>query len=354
VVTLRTPSWFDSRSVDSRGERRRTVKNPWDQLVDAAGRIPLGGRRPELRPALCRQAAWLAADRVGHADGPIPAFDPINVRGRIRWELLVDTRRAAQQLVRAFSETLEVDLSASPLPRMSIDDDRATAPGRRNYLAPADVAALPMGVWVEAGPYTAIEWAARGMPDAVGRAGFMRVSDTGYLGVYETSEGARWRIESTRPASGRRGLLDEGEASTFLAAQHAVGAVVADRYPTLAASVLPPAAGQSPNRVFDRGNSDWRPLTLGPRFGGRWSARRGGSRRPPWCERALRAPPRRSTTHPVPQDRQVRAVSARRGERLGGAMQGGRAALTGVSAVPHSAVDAQWRWRLRGPDPRRP
>jgi hypothetical protein len=245
------------------GRTPRTVKNPWDQLVDAAGRIPLGGRRPELRPALCRQAAWLAADRVGHADGPIPAFDPINVRGRIRWELLVDTRRAAQQLVRAFSETLEVDLSASPLPRMSIDDDRTTAPGRRNYLAPADVAALPMGVWVEAGPYTAIEWAARGMPDAVGRAGFMRVSDTGYLGVYETSEGARWRIESTRPASGRKGLLDEGEASTFLAAQQAVGAVVTDRYPTLAASVLPPAAGQSPSRVFDRGNSDWRPLTLG-------------------------------------------------------------------------------------------
>jgi hypothetical protein len=245
------------------GRTPRTVKNPWDQLVDAAGRVPLGGRRPELRPALCRQAAWLAADRVGHADGPLPTFDPIHVRGRIRWELLADTRRAVQQLVQAFSQIAEVDLSASPLPRMVIADDRTVAPGRRNYLAPADVAALPVGVWVEAGPYTAIEWAARGMPDAVGRAGFMRVSDTGYLGVYETSDGARWRIESTRPASGRRGLLDEGEASNFVAAQKAVGVVVSDRYPTLAATVLPPAAGPAPSGVFDRQHSNWRPLTLG-------------------------------------------------------------------------------------------
>ena len=245
------------------GRTPRTAKNPWDQLVDAAGRVPLGGRRPELRPALCRQAAWLAADRVGHAEGPLPAFDPIHVRGRIRWELLADTRRASQQLVQAFSQIVEVDLSTSPLPRMAIADDRTVAPGRRNYLAPADVAALPMGVWVEAGPYTAIEWAARGMPDAVGRAGFMRVSDTGYLGVYETSEGARWRIESTRPAAGRRGLLDEGEASNFVAAQKAVGVIVSDRYPALAATVIPPATTPSPSTVFDRQQSNWRPLTLG-------------------------------------------------------------------------------------------
>jgi hypothetical protein len=245
------------------GRTPRTVKNPWDQLVHAAGRVPLGGRRPELRPALCRQAAWLAADRVGHAEGPLPAFDPIKVRGRIRWELLADTRRAAQQLVQAFSHIMEVDLSASPLPRMAVADDRTVTPGRRNYLAPADVAALPLGVWVEAGPYTAIEWAARGMRDAVGRAGFMRVSDTGYLAVYESSEGARWRIESTRPASGRRGLLDEGEASTFAAAQQAVGVVVSDRYPTLASTVLPPAIAPAPTGVFDRQHSTWRPLTLG-------------------------------------------------------------------------------------------
>ena len=142
------------------GHTPRTMKNPWEQLVNAAGRLPLGGRRPELRPALCRQAAWLAADRVGHAPGPLPAFDPTLVRSRIRWELLVDTRTATQQLVRAFSHTLEIDLDASPLPRMAITDDRTPAPGRRNYLAPADVAALPVGIWVEAGPYTTGEWAA--------------------------------------------------------------------------------------------------------------------------------------------------------------------------------------------------
>jgi hypothetical protein len=243
------------------GRTPRSMTNPWHHLVETAGRIPLGGRRPELRPALCRQAAWIAADRVGHAPGPLPTFDPTSVRSRIRWELLVDTRRAAQQLVRAFSDVLEVDLAASALPRMAIEDDTKILPGRRNYLAPADVAALPLGVWVEAGPYTAGEWAARGVDGAAGRAGFLRVSDTGYLAVYEASEGARWRLETTRPG-GQRGLLDEGEASSFNQAQQAVATVIRDRYPNLAATVLPPASMPAPTRVLDREESTWRPFSV--------------------------------------------------------------------------------------------
>lgn len=38
---------------------------------------------------------------------------------------------------------------------------------------------------------------------------------------------------------------------------------MSDRYPTLAATVLPPAAGPAPSGVFDREHSNWRPLTLG-------------------------------------------------------------------------------------------
>ncbi len=129
---------------------------------------------------------------------------------------------------------------------MDIAEDRTVAKGRQNYLAPADVASLPKGVWVEVGPYTVHEWAARGVPGADGRAGFFRVSDTGYLATFETAEGARWRIESTR--TGRRGLLDEGTTDDLESAQRAVCQIVADRYPTLAATV-PTEANDPPVRV---------------------------------------------------------------------------------------------------------
>ena len=41
-----------------------------------------------------------------------------------------------------------------------------SAPTRRNYLSPADVRGLPIGVWVESGPYTRAEWLARGVAGA--------------------------------------------------------------------------------------------------------------------------------------------------------------------------------------------
>jgi hypothetical protein len=239
------------------GQTPRRAGDPWEHLVDVAGTVPLGPRRPELRPALCRQAAWLALDRLGHAPGPLPDFEPTRVRGRLRWELLVDARRATGQIVRAFSDVLDVDLAASALPRMDIAADRTVARGRRNYLAPADVSALPRGVWVEVGPYTEHEWAGRGVPGAQGRAGFLRVSDTGYLAAYETAEGARWRVESTR--TGHRGLLDEGTTDTYDAALQTVTRVVADRYPALAA-VLPADVSDAPVRVFTPDRDGWQPM----------------------------------------------------------------------------------------------
>lgn len=239
------------------GHTPRRAGDAWERLVEVAGDVPLGRRRPELRPALCRQAAWLALDRLGHAPGPLPGFDPTRVRGRLRWELLADTRRATGQIIGAFSDVLDHDLTVSSLPRMDIAEDRTVAKGRQNYLAPADVASLPKGVWVEAGPYTVHEWAARGVPGADGRAGFFRVSDTGYLAAYETVEGARWRIESTR--TGRRGLLDEGTTDDLESAQRAVCQIVADRYPTLAA-LVPTEANESPVRVFAPARDGWQPL----------------------------------------------------------------------------------------------
>ena len=239
------------------GHTPRRVGDPWERLVEVAGDVPLGRRRPELRPALCRQAAWLALDRLGHAPGPLPGFDPTRVRGRLRWELLADTRRATDQIIGAFSDVLDHDLTVSSLPRMDIAEDRTVAKGRQNYLAPADVASLPKGVWVEVGPYTVHEWAARGVPGADGRAGFFRVSDTGYLAAYETAEGARWRIESTR--TGRRGLLDEGTTDDLESAQRAVCQIVADRYPTLAA-LVPTEANDPPVRVFTPNRDGWQPL----------------------------------------------------------------------------------------------
>jgi hypothetical protein len=239
------------------GQTPRRAGDPWERLVEVAGDVPLGRRRPELRPALCRQAAWLALDRLGHAPGPLPGFEPTRVRGRLRWELLADTRRATDQIVSAFSDVLNHDLTASSLPRMDIAEDRTVAKGRQNYLAPADVAALPKGVWVEVGPYTVHEWAARGVPGADGRAGFFRVSDTGYLATYETAEGARWRIESTR--TGQRGLLDEGTTDDLSSAQRTICQIVSDRYPTLAA-LVPTEASDPPIRVFTPNRDGWQPL----------------------------------------------------------------------------------------------
>ncbi|MEK7422799.1 MAG: hypothetical protein AAB131_03050, partial [Actinomycetota bacterium] len=116
---------------------------------------------------------------------------------RDRWQTAVDVRRSVGQLLGAVSFAVGVELSRSPLPRHELVDDREVSAGRRNYLAPADLRALPLGVWVEAGPYTRAEWLARGVAGATGVGAFLRVNDRSYLAVYESKAGAMWRLETT-------------------------------------------------------------------------------------------------------------------------------------------------------------
>ena len=152
---------------------------------------------------------------------------------------------------------LGVDLAQSALPRHELVDDRTVAPGRRNYLAPADLRALPVGVWLEVGPYTKGEWLARGVAGAVGTAAFLRVTDRSYLAVYETGQGAMWRLETTGRGA-HHGLVAEGAADTLRAAKDDVRHALAERFPDAARAV----DDRTVSRVVSR-HLDWAPLPSG-------------------------------------------------------------------------------------------
>ena len=138
--------------------------------------------------------------------------------------------------MRAVSHGLGVDLAASPLPRVDASDDREVAPTRRNYLSPADVRGLPLGVWVESGPYSRGEWLARGVAGAAGRAAHLRVNDRSYLAVYEARSGAMWRLETTGRGA-HQGLVADGTAESFDDAKEAVRAALRERFPDAARAV---------------------------------------------------------------------------------------------------------------------
>ena len=157
VPRLSEPEWVEAVRVATGrvlGRTPRHVDDPFGQLVALAGRVSNGAGLFRLRDDLAAQAGWLVADRVGLAAGPMPSFDPSGLAVR-RWRTLADVRHAAAVVTAGMSHALGVDVAASPLPRHELADDRSVAPGRRNYLAPADVRALPAGVWIEVGPYTA-------------------------------------------------------------------------------------------------------------------------------------------------------------------------------------------------------
>ena len=247
-----------------------------------AAKAPLGaGRTPLGDPALLGQVAWLVADRVGMASGPMPTFDPSSMSPRERWQTLVDVRAATDRVTRAVSHSIGVDLTASPLPRVDASDDREVAPTRRNYLSPADVRGLPIGVWVESGPYTRAEWMARGVAGGNGRAAHLRVNDRSYLAVYEARSGAMWRLETTGRGA-HHGLVAEGTAESFEDAKVAVREALRERFPDAArsvdASVQAPVAphhgwvlqggrdDRTEGRVFDERVS----AMISPGPGGRW------------------------------------------------------------------------------------
>lgn len=265
------------------GRTPRKVSDPIEQLAVLAGKVPLGAGRVKLSGELAAQAAWLVADRVGRGAGPMPAFDPSAISARERWRTIADVRHAAGRVLDAVSFAVGVDLSRSPLPRHDLVDDRVVAPERRNYLAPADVRALPLGVWVEAGPYTRAEWMARGVAGAVGVASFLRVNDRSYLAAYETRAGAMWRLETVGRGA-HHGLVGEGVADDLTDAKAAVRVALAERFPdaaraveqTAGARVLSPSFGWVPlpgglderteQRVYDERVA----AMVAPGPGGRW------------------------------------------------------------------------------------
>ena len=288
VPAMREQDWTETvRKASGRllGRTPRKIDDPAEQLVVLAGRVPLGPNRGRLGNELAEQAAWLVADRVGMAKGPLVQFDPRTLDARDRWRAVVDVRHAAALLIDGVSHALGVELSRSPLPRHEIVDDRVVAPGRRNYLAPSDVRALPLGVWIEAGPYTRAEWMARGVAGAVGVAAFLRVNERSYLAAYETKGGALWRLETTGRGA-HQGLVGEGTADDLVSAKRAVREALAERFPDVAQAIEPglgapvvsPGAewsvlpGGRDDRTEQRVFDEYVTAIVSPGPGGRWEA----------------------------------------------------------------------------------
>jgi len=227
-------------------------KDPDAILADAAGRLPRSAKRPELDPVLRQQVAWLVADRVNLAPGAIPSFDPGPLPARERWERLQDVLEPARKLTAALGVVTGVDLCASPLPRMEIVDDRVVPAGRSHRLPAASFDRLPVGVWVEVGPYSPDEWASRGEIGA-GRGAYLRLNQSAYLVAVETGGEAAWRLEDVGTRTGHR-QLTRGAASTLPDAQLDALATVRSRYPVLAPAADRPMAARL------GGDAGWHPM----------------------------------------------------------------------------------------------
>jgi hypothetical protein len=239
------------------GRTPRKVDDPVVQLAGLAARVSFqSGRRP-LQPELAEQAGWVVAARVGLAEGPLAGFDPAGLGARERWQRLAEVRHAAGVVLAGVSHALGVELATSMLPRHDLVEDRTVPAGRRNYLAPADLRGLPVGVWVEVGPYTKAEWLARGVAGASGVGAFLRVTDRSYLAVYEAKGGGMWRMETVGRGA-HHGLITEGTSGTVSAAKDAARAALADRYPEVAAAIETPV----PAKVVTAGWG-WLPLADG-------------------------------------------------------------------------------------------
>jgi hypothetical protein len=216
-------------------------------LADTAGRLPRTAKRPPLDGALCDQVAWLVADRVGHAptDHP-PTVDPSAWPPRERWERLLDVLEPARKLTAGVGVVLGVDLVASPLPRMTVVDDRVVPAERRHRLPAASLAQLPIGRWVSVGPYTRAEWAGRG-EDAAGQGAYLRLNKSAYLVAVEVGDTARWRLEDVAARTGH-GHLATGTGPDLDTARTDAVATVRDRYPALTAptDLARPTPGGAP------------------------------------------------------------------------------------------------------------
>jgi hypothetical protein len=227
-----------------RGRLRRS-ENPTEILTQAAGRLPRSGQRPPLEEPLRSQVAWLVAQRVGHASGGLPAFDPGSLPARERWNLLLDVLEPTRKLTHELGRATGVNLLASLVPKMQFDDDRLVAPERRNRLPRASLERLPLNEWHIVGPYSPEEWAARGEVGD-GRAAYRRLNSSAYLVTIEQGDSAQWRLEDVRAREGA-GLLASGPADSLTDAQETAVATLASRYPQLA----PPAPTTIPTPAAD-------------------------------------------------------------------------------------------------------
>jgi len=252
VAPMAAREWSEAVRVASGrmlGRTPRRVDDPAEQLAVLASKVAHGAGRTRLESDHRMQVAWLVSSRVGMQATPPPAFDPCELPSRDRWRLLVDVRHASSVVLAAVSHGVGVDLAASPLPRHEATVDREVSPGRRNYLAPADVRGLPLGVWVEAGPYTRAEWLARGVAGGVGRAAFMRVNDRSYLAAYETRGGSMWRLETVGRGA-HHGLVAEGTSGTLIAAKDSARDALRDRFPEVAHAVETSVGGGVASPAF--------------------------------------------------------------------------------------------------------
>lgn len=224
-----------ARRVATSTVRGRLPKNhdPAVVLAEAAARLSRSPKRPALDPVLGQQVAWMVQDRVGlAATASPPPFDPSSLGPRERWERLQDVLEPARKLTAALGVVTGVDLLASPLPRMSVIDDRVVPATRRHRLPAASLEQLPVGHWVDVGPYTTGEWASRG-EDANGRGAYLRLNKTAYLVAIERGDTAGWRLEDVAERTGD-GLLAQGGARSLEQARTQGLAVLTDRYPALA------------------------------------------------------------------------------------------------------------------------
>jgi hypothetical protein len=252
VKPMSDREWAEAVRVASgrmTGRTPRSVPDTTEQLASLAGRVSHGSGRVRLPAELAAQAAWLVEDRIGRTSGPMPTFDPAGLQSRERWQTAVDVRRSVDQVLSAVSFAVGIELTSSPLPRHELADDREVRAGRRNYLAPAEVRGLPLGVWVEAGPYKRAEWLGRGVAGATGVGAFMRVNDRSYLAVYETKGGALWRLETTGRGA-HLGLIGEGTSTTLADGKRDVSAALAERFPDAAAAVEAVTTNRVASRSF--------------------------------------------------------------------------------------------------------
>lgn len=226
-----------ARKVASATVRGRLPKSsdPHRTLADAAGRLTRTGDVPGLVPVLREQVAWMVTDRISLAARPSPPeFDPSGLKPRQRWEVLQSALDPARKLTAALGVAIGVDLVASPLPRMTIVDDRVVPAGRRHRLPAASLEQLPVGQWVEVGPYTAAEWEARG-EHAAGRGAYLRLNKNAYIVAIERGDSAAWRLEDVAARTGD-GILATGTGTSLGRARADAINTLQGRYPALAPS----------------------------------------------------------------------------------------------------------------------